>query len=632
MHKNQEINRDMVNKTPIADFPSIDEFMVQPENLPSLDELIEDHTSCPKGEYFCNDEKRCKPIPEGHKVLDNGELVKEGTQILDDAEGNPHIEVKDIVPPWPELVRMVNDVRSEIPDIPEIKSYDRELEALCEIIDQIKESIPVVPEVRYYEKELKTLGESIENVKKSIPSLPAWIHKVNEVPDFAWVGKSFNVIDEDFRNVRDTIDTLASRVESNLKEIHDENNTRDFESKSDFKTIHDRVSTVRKDIFTELKEQSKVIWDLTKKLKANQKEFEIVISEKIGGEVDEFKSITTETIQRLESKFVESSESLGTRLDEEVESLGSRISKLPKPKFYEEEIKHIQKELSDLTELKATVYDLQKTQKDLQEGLLNIPPDVDNSDPLTPLDQDYATLEDLSNHYRLFVNRVQQQLATLGGGGTVWLSDLDDVGISTQTVTDGQALVYNADQEKWLAGSTGITGINTTGTSYFKDVEVSGNLDVTGDIVYDEATARNWNITGVATAGRLGVTGVTTSQHLEVTGITTVARIGVTGVTTSQHLEVTGISTLGSSNGIGTVTIGVGHSAIVVDGDGRVTGILTIGTGSITLDGSSNAVNVGTGITIDSSGIDANVLKVGGKNVETELTGKTSIGLAIALG
>lgn len=568
-----------------TDLPTVEDMIGQPEDLPSVDEFVV-------------------------KEEEEEEVIEEGTQILDDAEGNPHIEVKDIVPPWPELVRMVNDVRSEIPDIPEIKSYDRELEALCEIIDQIKESIPVVPEVRYYEKELETLGESIENVKKSIPSLPTWIHKVNEVPDFAWVGKSFNVIDEDFRNVRDTIDTLASRVEANLKEIHDENNTRDFESKSDFKTIHDRVSTVRKDIFTELKEQSKVIWDLTKKLKANQKEFEIVISEKIGGEVDEFKSITTETIQRLESKFVESSESLGTRLDEEVESLGSRISKLPKPKFYEEEIKHIQKELSDLTELKATVYDLQKTQKDLQEGLLNIPPDVDNSDPLTPLDQNYATLEDLSNHYRLFVNRVQQQLATLGGGGTVWLKDLDDVGISTQTVTDGQALVYNADQEKWLAGSTGITGINTTGTSYFNDVEVAGNLDVTGDLVYDEATARNWNITGVATAGRMGVT----------------------GVTTSQHLEVTGISTLGSSNGIGTVTIGVGHSAIVVDGDGRVTGILTIGTGSITLDGSSNAVNVGTGITIDSSGIDANVLKVGGKNVETELTGKTSIGLAIALG
>jgi len=33
---------------------------------------------CPKGEYYCNDEQKCKPIPAGHKVLEDGELVKEG--------------------------------------------------------------------------------------------------------------------------------------------------------------------------------------------------------------------------------------------------------------------------------------------------------------------------------------------------------------------------------------------------------------------------------------------------------------------------------------------------------------------------------------------------------------------------
>ena len=32
---------------------------------------------CPKGEYYCNDEQKCKSIPAGHKVLKSGELVKE---------------------------------------------------------------------------------------------------------------------------------------------------------------------------------------------------------------------------------------------------------------------------------------------------------------------------------------------------------------------------------------------------------------------------------------------------------------------------------------------------------------------------------------------------------------------------
>jgi len=34
--------------------------------------------SCGKGEYYCNTDKKCKPIPEGYKVRENGFLVKEG--------------------------------------------------------------------------------------------------------------------------------------------------------------------------------------------------------------------------------------------------------------------------------------------------------------------------------------------------------------------------------------------------------------------------------------------------------------------------------------------------------------------------------------------------------------------------
>jgi len=47
----------------------------------------------------------------------------------------------------------------------------------------------------------------------------------------------------------------------------------------------------------------------------------------------------------------------------------------------------------------------------LNEGLLNDPPSTDNSDPLTPLDQKFATIDDLNTHYNLFLNRVQQQIS-----------------------------------------------------------------------------------------------------------------------------------------------------------------------------------------------------------------------------
>jgi hypothetical protein len=65
--------------------------------------------------------------------------------------------------------------------------------------------------------------------------------------------------------------------------------------------------------------------------------------------------------------------------------------------------------------------------KNLTEGLLNEPPNVKNSDPLTPLDQKYVTIQQLSDHYRLFTNRVLEQMATIGGGGETQFKFLDDV-------------------------------------------------------------------------------------------------------------------------------------------------------------------------------------------------------------
>ena len=49
-------------------------------------------------------------------------------------------------------------------------------------------------------------------------------------------------------------------------------------------------------------------------------------------------------------------------------------------------------------------------------------------------------------------------------------------------------------------------GIGTTSRSDFAlyvegNAAVTGNLNVTGDITYDEANARNWNVTGIATVG-----------------------------------------------------------------------------------------------------------------------------------
>ena len=81
----------------------------------------------------------------------------------------------------------------------------------------------------------------------------------------------------------------------------------------------------------------------------------------------------------------------------------------------------------------------------LKESLLSEPSGTKNSDPLTPLDKNFVTLDQLQEHYRLFINRIQQQLSTLGGGGETRLKYLDDiVGISTNaSFYNGKFLKYD---------------------------------------------------------------------------------------------------------------------------------------------------------------------------------------------
>lgn len=88
-------------------------------------------------------------------------------------------------------------------------------------------------------------------------------------------------------------------------------------------------------------------------------------------------------------------------------------------------------------------------------------------------------------------------------------------------------------------------------------------------------------------------------------GVITPQKLSTGGPTWNSGggFNVTGITTLNNR-----VKVGVGTTALIVEGDARITGILTIGTSSITLDGSSNSINVGTGVTITSSGIRAGVI------------------------
>jgi len=595
------------------DLPSIDDFAEDNSNLPSIDDFIT--------------EENAEELPSVEDFIEKEEVITEATQTIEDANGESFAEVKDIIPPWPELVKMVNDVRADIPDIPEIKYYDKELEELAEQILQIKDEIPEVPEVRYYEKEVEAICEqidlvreqikdlpevkyydeqvnaiedridtlqtevtnlpevkyydkeieaicsAIDQVRSEIPTFPKWVNEVNEVPDFSWIGKTFSVIDDDFIKVNDTIDTLKENIQIDIKKLIEDNEVRHFENKVQFgtevKDLDTKLGEEKEKIWKELRDSSMKIWEYHKEFKDDDKK----LKKQILGEYNNLKQNIKKELKEVSKESVKTDELLlkyFTDLRKEVSEIV-----IPEVKDYDDDLRFIRADIKDLRKLVRTI---KTEQKNLSEGLLNEPPSDKESlggksDPLTPMDQKFATLDDLANHYRLFINRIQQQISTIGGGGAGFIKDLDDVDISG--LADNFILQYDATNSKWLtvannAGAGGTWASNSIGISTTKNVGIATttaksdvSLFVVGDI---EAT------------GNVNVAGTITYEDV-------------------KNVDSLGLSTFRSGIEVQT---GTATTALLVQGDARVTGILTIGTASVTVDGDNNQITVGI-VTISNS-------------------------------
>ena len=89
-------------------------------------------------------------------------------------------------------------------------------------------------------------------------------------------------------------------------------------------------------------------------------------------------------------------------------------------------------------------------------------------------------------------------------GGEYYTSLFNDNPASYGTPQASKVLIL--DSQGRVASWTVVDDFYTAGVGTVAgDFAVGGNLNVTGDLVYGEANARNWNITGVATAATLDV-------------------------------------------------------------------------------------------------------------------------------
>jgi len=337
-------------------------------------------------------------------------------------------------------------------------------------------------DISEFKDRVSQLTEIVGNlIEQEIPKYKKQVTK-NELR----IGEKFDalkeVVEENIVDIRGEIDTQVN----NIAEVIDNNleyfNNQLQETSSKVKDTTDTYNKLSKILESKLvkeneklEEYSQIIQSLHEEfvelqslLEEKTSSYDQVIQEKfadissdvnrkirsIDEEVDTFKNNVSSEISNIKADVVINEQHIKnvdkylkenhSELIELKEEVFGEIEKLPIGNL-QENLERLEKKIDFIKETYSRIEPEVIVKEVIREGLLNEPPDTKNSDPLTPLDQKFVTLEQLQEHYRLFINRIQQQLSTLGGGGETRLKYLDDiVGIATNSSAyDGKFLKYN---------------------------------------------------------------------------------------------------------------------------------------------------------------------------------------------
>ena len=548
--------------------------------------MAEDNNNLPSMDDFLHEEQ----LPSVEDYIEKDEEVVE--QIEETVEPEEVESTVDLT----EILRLISDVRKDIPEIPEIKEYDAELAAICEVIDNLREQIPHVPEVKYYDDELEAICEQIDWVKEYVQTLPEVkyydeqissiedrinnlpevkyyekdIESIKEdfeklrediklIPDFSWIAKTFKDVDSDVNVLNDAVDTLSEKTRLEFERFSEDLEVRTFDNKvsidnikEDNKKFSEKVSEEKDKIWKELSAFSLKIWEHHKQFKDDDRK----LRKQILGEYNVLKKNIQEKLEEVNQSSVKTDELLLNYFKE----LKEQVDSLPEVRYYDQQLSEVSDEVKGLYSI---VEEIKKKQSVLKEERI-----VEQIVKVESPDKNFATLDDLQEHYRKFVNSIQQQLSTVGGGGETRLEFLDDLDRDTALV-DGKFLKYQAS------------------TKTFVGADASGGGGSTLDEVL---TAGNTSSTGMSV-------GFITATAASFTGNVTVGG-------TITYEDVTNVDSLG----IGTfrsgveVFTGTATTALMVEGDARITGILTVGSASVTIDGDNNTISTGI-VTITNSSV-----------------------------
>ena len=538
--------------------------------------------------------------------------------------------------------KKLNNIVEELIDeeIPQYRKYVTDIEInIAEKFDNLQES--VTEQVEEYRNVLVEFNTVIEQVGKDADNYQKYIQESNQK-----YGQLKKDVNQKLSSYESEIDKLSESIldiksdvvinEQHLKNISDnEERLNDVEKQIQENDL--KVDSLKEQVFSEIKNlpfadidsqikdiktdvviNEKQVKDIEKHLQENHKEV-VELKKDINSDLKVIKTDITINESQIKTveKYLQENHKEVVELREEV---FSEIKKLPIGDV-KENVRRLETKLNYIEEVYKNIKPEVIAKEVISEGLLNEPPNSKNSDPLTPLDQKFVTLDQLQGHYTLFVNRIQQQLATLGGGGEYRFRFLDGiVGIKTNSdAYNGKYLQWNSTTQQ----AEFVTVSGGEGTQTLDQTLGYGNTSSLGmSVGVITATQFVGNLSGYASSAGIA----TNATYATSSGIATYApTAGIATYATSSGISTyatsSGIATYATSSGISTYASTAGIATYATS-----SGIATYATSSGI---ATYATSSGIATYATSSGISTYASTAGISTVAQGLTGTPNITVGV---